>query len=97
MTHDLMRLAAVVDDVNLPKPAATGEALVDLLNIFLGIVGAVAVLVTVLAGIQLMLSEGNSEKVAKARRSILYAVIGLAVTLFASVIVNFVVVQMVKP
>jgi len=36
------------------------------------------------------LSSGDAQKAAKARNTVLYAVIGLVVSLFAAAIVNFV-------
>ena len=43
-----------------------------------------------LGGIMFALSSGDAQKAAKARNTVLYAVVGLAVSLFASAIVNFV-------
>ena len=52
---------------------------------------SVAVIVRVVSGIQFALSQGDAAKVKKARQTILYAVVGLVVALAASVIVNFVI------
>jgi hypothetical protein len=43
------------------------------------------------AGVQLILSSGNPEKVASARRNIIYVVVGLIVASFAWTIVRFVI------
>ena len=61
------------------------------INIALGVLGAIAVLIIVIAGFQFALSQGNQEKTKKARQTILYAVVGLVVAIFASVIVNFII------
>ena len=44
----------------------------------------------VIGGIIFSLYSGDAQKAAKARNTVLYAVVGLAVSLFASAIVNFV-------
>ena len=60
------------------------------LNIFSIIVGVVAVIMIIVAGVKFISSSGAADKVASARGTILYAVIGLIVAVFAQVIVKFV-------
>jgi hypothetical protein len=60
------------------------------LDVFFAIIGAVSVFMVVFAGFNFVTSGGDSEKVKKARRTIYYAVVGIVVAIFASVIVNFV-------
>ncbi len=86
----------LIQDVGLPKLPADSNTLITIINIFLGVIGATAVLVTILAGIQFITSEGSPDKVSKAQRTIMYAVIGLLVAIFSSVIVNFVIVEALK-
>ena len=52
--------------------------------------GIVSVIVIIIGGIFYMLSQGDPGKVARAKNTILYAVIGLIVSLLAFAIVNFV-------
>ena len=51
---------------------------------------AISIIMIVIGGIMFALSSGDAQKAAKARNTVLYAVVGLAVSLFASAIVNFV-------
>ena len=51
-------------------------------------VGAISIIMIVVGGILFALSNGDSSRVAKARNTVLYAAIGLIVSLLASAIVN---------
>ena len=53
-------------------------------------VGITAVVVIIISSISLMLSQGNTDKVARAKRGITYSIIGLLVTLAAFAIVTFI-------
>lgn len=61
-----------------------------IVNILLYILGAVSVLVIIISGIYYVISMGDSSAIAKAKNTLLYAVIGLVVALLAYAIVNFV-------
>lgn len=61
-----------------------------ILNAVFGIIGVVAVVFIIIGGINYVTSQGDPGKTKKARDTILYAVIGLIVTLLAFAIVNFV-------
>lgn len=75
---------------SIPETPASGDKLASLI-IYAGAVAAViSVLVIVIAGIQFILSSGEPGKVAKARNAILYAVVGLVVSLSATAIASFV-------
>lgn len=54
------------------------------------ITGAISVIMIVVGGLKYVLSGGDSSGVQSAKNTILYAIIGLVVTLFAQVIVSFV-------
>lgn len=62
-----------------------------IINFLLFLVGAIAVVIIVYAGFQYVTSAGDSSKVATAKNTIIYAVIGLIVAIMAYAIVNFVV------
>ncbi len=62
----------------------------DAINVVLSVVGVVAVVVIIIGGISFITSQGDASKVTKARNTILYGVVGLAVALLAYAIVNFV-------
>ena len=54
------------------------------------ITGAISVIMIVIGGLKYVFSAGDSPGVQSAKNTILYAIIGLVVTLFAQVIVSFV-------
>ncbi len=67
------------------------DKLKTIINIFLFIVGAVAVFMVIVGGFRMVISSGNPEAMKGARNTVLFAVIGVAVTLLAYAIVNFVI------
>lgn len=77
-------------DTGLPTPAASSANLHILLQIIFGIFGAVTVLIIVIAALNFITADGDSAKVARARNTIIYALVGLVVALSAEVIVTFV-------
>ena len=54
-------------------------------------VGVLAVIVIIFAGVTFVMSAGNSQTIQKAKTTIIYAVIGLIVSILSYAIVNFVV------
>jgi len=80
--------SVLVDTTNLPKPQAT--SITSILNIVLSIMGALALLMLVIAGLRYTIAQGDATKVADARRMITYTVVGLVVIAMAATIVNFV-------
>lgn len=92
----VVRFAQLVDDpgTKLPNQNITEgnlqTTIVNVLNVVFGTLGAIAVIVIVVAGLQYILSSGDPSKTAKAKNTILYALIGLVVALMSGAIVNFV-------
>lgn len=65
-------------------PAANLMGVITIIsNSLLLMVGVVAVLFLILGGFQYITSAGNPESIGKAKNTILYAVIGIIVTLLA--------------
>ena len=60
-------------------------------NTILYIVGIVAVIMLIIGGIRYVISGGDSKKVTDAKNTVLYAIIGLVIAVFAYAIVNFVI------
>ena len=67
-----------------------GGIIKTIVEVLLMAVGAISIIMIVIGGILFALSSGDAQKAAKARSTILYAVVGLIVSVFASAIVNFV-------
>ena len=77
------------------KNKGSGETQVNgiiktIVEVLLTAVGAISIIMIVIGGIMFALSSGDAQKAAKARNTVLYAVVGLIVSIFASAIVNFV-------
>jgi len=86
---------SVIDptSLNIPKPTNSG-VIQTVLQFTFGLGAAISFLIIVFAGFQFVTAGGDANKIKKARQTILYAVIGLAVTLSATVIVSFAVGQL---
>ncbi len=78
----------LVDASNLPH--AKANDITNIINIILGIMGALALLMLVIAGFRYTISQGDATKVADSKRMITYTLVGLVVIALAATIVNFV-------
>lgn len=67
-----------------------------IINVLLFVIGAVSVIMIVVGGIKYTTSNGDSNAVKSAKDTILYAIIGVVVSLLAFAIVNFVVTYFAK-
>jgi len=72
----------------VPSPAAIAASII---NIFLSVVGIIAVLMIIYAGFLWLTSQGNEEKITKAKTLIQNAVIGLFIILASYSITSFIV------
>lgn len=95
----------VVDAQGLTKPTApTGvkqEAnlntmITDVINVILGIVGSIALLMIVIAGV-IYVTAGDSGRTETAQKMITAAIVGLVIVLLAYAIVNLVLVNLGAP
>lgn len=73
----------------LPKVSATSGQLHEVLAIVFGVAGVISVLMIIIGAIMFVTSGGNSDNATKARETIIYAVVGLVVSLSAEAIVAF--------
>jgi hypothetical protein len=89
MLINFIKNIAQVDNP-FPKVYANGDFITTLLDIVFGIFGALAVLFLVIGGFRYVISSGDPKNTAKARNTIIYALVGLLITLSATAIVNFV-------
>jgi hypothetical protein len=63
----------------------------NIVNTLLFLVGVVSVIMIIIGGIRYTLTAGDASQIKSAKDTVLYAVIGLVVSLLAYAIVNFVV------
>ncbi len=92
--NSLYTLAQVVapkaDDIGIPKVGGNTQSIEGLLNIVFGIAGTLAVLVIILAAINLASNEGDPDKISRAKKAIIYSLLGLVIIVTAAAVVNFV-------
>lgn len=62
----------------------------EVINFFSVIIGVVAVLMIIVGGFRYIISGGDSGNVTSAKNTILYAIIGLLIVVFAQFIVKFI-------
>lgn len=85
--------ANTIAECNVDQSQGTANLMVTAqgaINVIIGIVGLVAVVVMIIGGVYFVLSLGDASKVARARNTILYGLVGLGVALLSYAIVNFV-------
>lgn len=85
-----MRFATTYE-TNLPETAANTANATIIIQIVFAILGFMAVLYLIFAGIKFITSQGDPAGVAQARQSIIYALVGIAVAVSAEIIVTFVI------
>ena len=87
--NSFLLLASQIDLSPLPK---AGDGFIPkVLSVVIGVLAAVCLLFIVIGGFRYILSQGDPQGVAKAKGTILYALIGLAVVIIAQAIVTFVI------
>ena len=78
------------DAPNVAARGTLGQNVTLIINYFLGILGLVAVAFLIYAGILMVTAGGNDEQITKARKVIMYAVVGIVIILLSWTIVTFV-------
>ncbi len=81
---------SVEDQINVPKAYAGAARVQEILQIVFQVLGIVSVLIVVIAGLSYVLSGGDPQRTARAKDAILYAVIGLVISISAYGIVTYV-------
>jgi hypothetical protein len=79
------------NEINIPKGGLDESNITMALRLAFGLAGGIALIIITIAGFKYVLSQGNPQETAKAKNTIIYALIGLIVCLFAFSIVSFVI------
>lgn len=78
--------------VKLDNPLGATDTICELLTkiskAVAGLVGAISVIMIIVAGIMYLLSAGSPEKMGTAKKAFFYAIIGLVIAISAGAIVN---------
>jgi nucleotide-binding universal stress UspA family protein len=82
------------DELNVPQPELTDNSIKAVLEMVFMAAGGVALLIIMAAGLFYVVSLGNPQSTTKAKNTILYALIGLGVCIFAFTIVRYVIGQL---
>lgn len=83
-------LESTPGDTPLPATPINTNSVQALLQVVFGMAGGIAMIVITVAGIRYMLSQGDPQKAATAKNTIIYALVGLVVALSAFSVVTFV-------
>lgn len=85
------RLLAAFDanDVKIPHTSTAYGTLIHIMEIVFPIIGAIALLMVVIAGFRYTISSGEPAAIQKAKNQIIYSMIGLVIAIAGFVIVSF--------
>lgn len=89
MTYLLYTIASQID--LSPLPRASDGFIPKILSIVIATLAAISLLFIVIGGFRYVLSQGDPQGVAKAKGTVLYAIIGLVVVIVSQAIVTFVI------
>ncbi len=78
------------NSLDLPHVEADTSTVTRVLQYIFVIIGAISVLIIVIADIRYMISTGDPQKTATAKSTIIYAVVGLIISLSAFAIIQFI-------
>ena len=79
-----------IGGVSASGTAEIREGILSVLDVILGFMALIAVIVVVIAGIRLVISQGEEQEKDKAKKTIFYAIVGLVIILFAQAIIGFI-------
>lgn len=79
------------DQLDVPQSGLGSDNIEAALKIMFGLAGGIALVIVTIGGFRYVISQGNPQETTKAKNTILYALIGLVVTISAFSIVQFVI------
>lgn len=89
---------ALAQEETIPLPQPKGAAstslpdvITQIVNLALYIVGGVAVLFLIIGGFQFIVAAGNPAGVQKAKTTVLYVIIGLAIVILSNSAIRFII------
>lgn len=86
----LMQFAVTVQSVDyktgLPETKANSSQIDTVMQIVIATLAAISVLMIVIAGFRMVVGQGNPQEIAKARSTIMYAIVGLILAFCAQAI-----------
>lgn len=91
MMQVLQQLAITADNIGIPKVEANDTTLQQIVSSVFLAIGSIAMLFLLIGAARYMASNGEQNKIAQAKNTILYAVIGIVVSALGFTIVQFVI------
>ena len=88
--------AAKVNPVNPSGNSNLQGDVIAIINGVIAVLGLVCVIVMIIGGVNYMTSAGDTAKVEKGKKTILYGLIGLIICALSFAIVNFVIKNIIK-
>lgn len=82
--------AVATDEIKDKSIGGSGGVVQSAVNILLWVVGILAVVMIIWSGLRYIWSNGDSSKIASAKNTLIYSIVGLVVAILAYAIVNFV-------
>ena len=86
----LTQIAVSAGELGIPKVEASESQLADAMAVVYFWAGLIAVIIIIIGGFLYVTSVGEPAKTKRAKDTILYAVVGLFVVIFAFVITQFI-------
>lgn len=90
----IAKAVEVIDTNTIPEAVKGGptvnQLISNIINILIYVAGTASVIVIIVGGIMYIVSGGNESNTKRAKDAILYAIIGLIISLAAFAIVNYV-------
>lgn len=90
--YNILATAVKIDanGANVPKNGITAATVQGFFNATFVVIGAITVLFVIIGAIRYVLSAGDANSVTQAKNTILYALIGMGITIASFVIVQLV-------
>lgn len=91
--NSIAKLGALIseNDVNIPHSSLGGDTIQHGLQLFFQIASAVAMLIIAIGAFKYVISRGDANSIKNAKETIIYAAVGLMITLTGYGIVTFVI------
>lgn len=80
-----------IGGINIPKTPASKGNIETILSLVFALLGGITLIMIIYGGIKMISSQGDPQGFAKAKNTVIYASIGLAISISAFTIVSFVV------
>lgn len=91
IVHSFAAIGIDPNDVHINRQLTDNNTVPNILHLVFGFAGAIAVLIITIAGFKYVVSQGNPQETAKAKDTIIYALVGLMICVLGYGVVSFVV------